>query len=427
MTFEKRKVDSGASVNDAKQTSSHKTRFASRLFSAEEALPELVAGTEELRSLLSAARIEDSQSRSRSFERVKALVTLSRLADLPVSKQTLSESGAGRILNDVFFRKHNDRDVRRQSKFLVDYWRASVMHDASRQSTRSGGDCIAAAASKRIASSAAATSKTSSDNPKRHCADSRVSQHIGPPRQPSMFHAVSSSPRCHASQAPGIACSRDPRSPAVSPSDQSQSKAVPFSNGHAEAPGVQSSSPPPQACIDETASCQIENWSIAELKRRVAEFGLSAAKCIEKGDLVLLLRGGVTSAEKVSARPEATGRRQSVAQGRRVSMLRGATRRMSMLRCRPPTTTERDRLLEQRQEIRRVSKAKSDWEVFGLKKRELQQMTRTERQRFVQRRYKELTRLVHPDKCAAELKEVATAAFKKLTHARSCLEKPVVV
>mmetsp|Transcript_20578 Transcript_20578/g.45012 ORF Transcript_20578/g.45012 Transcript_20578/m.45012 type:complete len:254 (-) Transcript_20578:217-978(-) len=76
------------------------------------------------------------------------------------------------------------------------------------------------------------------------------------------------------------------------------------------------------------------------------------------------------------------------------------------------------RLARQQQELRRIARARDHFSVLGLVCKELQRMSLKEREHVILHRYRELSRLVHPDKCPVEIREAATRIFQQLEAAR---------
>lgn len=183
---------------------------------------------------------------------------------------------------------------------------------------------------------------------------------------------------------------------------------------------------------------------MARLKARITELGWSPAGCVEKADLVALLRKASTAAAAAAAAPgmatssapgpgdggaaaasaaEAPPRRYSYGgvRGSRRPSLGATLRRTSLLRQRARRSGARqpqaqvERQAKAKAEIDRILAAKDDLEILGLSKREASQSS-------LQSRYRILTLQVHPDKCPPDLKEAATAAFHRLEAARGrCL------
>eukprot|EP00928_Gymnodinium_smaydae_P050873 TRINITY_DN3440_c0_g1_i5.p1 TRINITY_DN3440_c0_g1~~TRINITY_DN3440_c0_g1_i5.p1 ORF type:complete len:315 (+),score=65.63 TRINITY_DN3440_c0_g1_i5:88-945(+) len=140
--------------------------------------------------------------------------------------------------------------------------------------------------------------------------------------------------------------------------------------------------------------------TIRQLKARIAALGLSVAGCTEREDLVALLRGDVGGA-------------------RRRSFLRKSLRRASLRRAslpkRPAFAASAAR---QREELMRIAKAQDGLQVLGLTWRELRRLPGQEREKLVVRRYRDLCRAVHPDKCPPDLRAAATRAFQRLETAK---------
>jgi len=119
--------------------------------------------------------------------------------------------------------------------------------------------------------------------------------------------------------------------------------------------------------------------------------------------------------------------RTSIGNMRRLSILRqraGTPQRLS--RCRMYPQKQR-----QRQELARIAKAKRSLQVLGFDEgsriarhgvNDLEAFRQQDDWRLlVQRRYRELTRLLHPDKCPPELKSEATVVFRRIVAAKTDL------
>lgn len=193
----------------------------------------------------------------------------------------------------------------------------------------------------------------------------------------------------------------------------------------------------------------VTELTVRQLKSRAAELGLNTSGCTERGDLVALLRGAMVSGDS-PAGPTASPkigitarrrtllrrslRRQSAAL-RRSSMMKrsaaqskrsgsqSATLRRSSVTKRRFSVTKRpvnvaERLARQREELGRIVWAVDAFQVLGLAWNDLRPLARKEREQAVLKRYRDLCRRVHPDKCPPELCNIATRAFQRLEMAK---------
>lgn len=147
----------------------------------------------------------------------------------------------------------------------------------------------------------------------------------------------------------------------------------------------------------------------------ILKLGLDAQQCVEKADLVALL---VDSAAGNKGSP----RSQRRSSHPRSPCSRGFARRVSrsrksILRGSPtiPNTGEpSSRLLAVSRELQRVLRARSYHDVLGLQGTAGSPESRT----AVLQRYRELCKVVHPDKCPASLALLSAEAFQKLEAAK---------
>jgi len=153
----------------------------------------------------------------------------------------------------------------------------------------------------------------------------------------------------------------------------------------------------------------VSEWTVKQLMCRIQELGLSVSGCLEKSELVALLR----KQPSASARPQ-TAKRLSKGRlsfGRR-SMLRRQTQTVQEAAS-PGTSCPDTRA--QLAAIQRILQAKDDLAVLELRH---VAVPRAELERMVLRRCREMYRFVHPDKCAPELQELATRGFQRLEAAK---------
>jgi len=166
--------------------------------------------------------------------------------------------------------------------------------------------------------------------------------------------------------------------------------------------------------------------TIKQLKERIEHQGLSSDGCIEKQDLIHLL-GQRRAGSPISQRQKFKCMRrnsklfhrrrtlgpQSPFSCKSSSMLHS---RKSILRgnpCKAAPIKEKS-VDEQRKEIKIILRAKSWMEMLSIDASDLVHLGRAEKVQIVQKRFRKLSRLVHPDKCPRDLRQLATRAFQKL-------------
>lgn len=326
----------------------------------------------------------------------QVLAIFRRLESLPVSRDTMKDTGIGLIVNHACFRAHEDAAVRRRCRALVAGWKVKLGF------CRRQPDDLEASAKRR-----------------------RVASRGGGRRAGNA--ATFGSRRSFGAGA----------SPEQVPKDDSEGDSSP--------------------AAAEPQSEDIVQWPVQRLKSRIKELGLNPAGCIEKSELIALLKRASCRTPPSSPTPQASaaaqpppyapgtppaqapaglhgagawtmprrsGQRLTVGSFGRMSLLRG--RRKS--RARQSAGLAANRSASQRAEVRRILSAGDALDVFGMK--ELfpgatkgtpavgaDELIR-ERRKAILRRYHELCRLVHPDKCPAELGEAATQAFQRLEDAK---------
>jgi len=163
--------------------------------------------------------------------------------------------------------------------------------------------------------------------------------------------------------------------------------------------------------------------TVQELKAKIAALGLSTSQCVEKADLVALLRA--------SPRPCTSGtpgRRRSGTRAARTSSgaaLRGRRSLVRALHCvkatrvssqRSAAAKKRPRLEER---LRGIAQATDDFSALGLTRAQVQGLPEQERAELVRRCFRELACFAHPDKCPPELQGAASRAFRRLAAART--------
>lgn len=228
-------------------------------------------------------------------------------------------------------------------------------------------------------------------------------------------------------------------SPAVPPSVASPTFSATFASqatSFGGSGGPSSAGPCGSCTVTSTSSSRPRRPSLSarpvcELKAQVLHLGLNSSGCTEKADLVALLRAAASPAAAVGhglrraavqpppPRPAVEARRPAHAAiaSARKSGLRRRSLRHSLLQ---PTS-----VTLQRDELQRIMRAKDDLGVLGLRWQDVRSLSQPERQRVVLRRFRELSRRVHPDKCPAELREAATRAFQRLEVAKQHCTGPL--
>jgi hypothetical protein len=169
---------------------------------------------------------------------------------------------------------------------------------------------------------------------------------------------------------------------------------------------------------------------VTELKATITELGLDASLCIEKSELVALLRTVGPSRTPIRG----VSRMSLRSQDRRVSFLRAARRkslvaaagRKSWLRAaahaaKPVQNKAKAAAgsAQQREHLQRIAQATDDFAALGLLRTELQAMPLKARSELVLHKWRKLAAIVHPDKCSPALAALATRAFRRLGAAKS--------
>lgn len=169
------------------------------------------------------------------------------------------------------------------------------------------------------------------------------------------------------------------------------------------------------------SDAELAQWPVVRLRARIKELGLSSAGCVEKSDLISLLRGASLlqdSAAKSRRRSLRPLRRTSLPATPRGPAGRPSSGRRSLLRRRRSVKDPAPvRLLSQKNELKRILRAGGALDVLGIQGN-VQSITPRDRGHLIRRRYRELSRLVHPDKCPPELRDLATRAFQRLEDAK---------
>merc|ERR1711924_580688 len=73
-----------------------------------------------------------------------------------------------------------------------------------------------------------------------------------------------------------------------------------------------------------------------------------------------------------------------------------------------------------RKELMRILRARDAFAVFGFQERSLRRTPHKEYQQKILRKHRELSLMIHPDKCPHELRSIARA-FQSLEEASKCL------
>lgn len=174
----------------------------------------------------------------------------------------------------------------------------------------------------------------------------------------------------------------------------------------------------------------LDQWSVQQLKAYICDLGLKTDGCVEKTDLIHLIQGSkVQSIVTKSRRSSFYMRRVSAPGiGKRKSMRRASVTmvgRKSLLRMRHAKSFQTSEVAMQMQdrkvECMRIMCACDAFEVFGFRDHHKKQMPQKEWKKLVLKRHRDLSLLVHPDKCPEELRGVATRAFQRLEEANKCL------
>eukprot|EP00408_Alexandrium_pacificum_P019617 CAMPEP_0171194806 /NCGR_PEP_ID=MMETSP0790-20130122/21078_1 /TAXON_ID=2925 /ORGANISM="Alexandrium catenella, Strain OF101" /LENGTH=302 /DNA_ID=CAMNT_0011660013 /DNA_START=37 /DNA_END=945 /DNA_ORIENTATION=+ len=172
---------------------------------------------------------------------------------------------------------------------------------------------------------------------------------------------------------------------------------------------------------------------VSELKARLTSLGVGTSRCVEKADLVALLRSagvperGPAGAAGAKRRPSLLG-----ASARRTASARLSMGRRSVLRNLHCTKKPQQAgaAMGQKQleaQLKMVLRAADDFTALGLTRREVETLPSAERAALVRKRWRALTLQAHPDKLPASLKPLAAKAFRRLAAARDGLLRGAAV
>jgi len=284
---------------------------------------------------------------------------LGKMASLPVTRRLLHESGAGRELNNDFFRTNKCIALRQHSRGLIRCWRNLIsLQDAVAASAEAAG------------------------NP-----------HAGP-----KSHSCSSVP---------------------SGGEHNEHSEKPANDS-----GVYGHANP-----ERSADTDLTRRTVTELKATITELGLDASLCIEKSELVELLRSvspsrtPIRGVKRLSLRSQ--DRRSSLRAARRKSLV-AAVGRKSWLRAaahaaKPVQNKAKGAAgsAQRREHLQHIAQATDDFAALGLLRAELQAMPLKARSKLVLHKWRKLAAVVHPDKCSPDLTTLATRAFRRLAAAKS--------
>jgi len=317
------------------------------------ALPE---ATQRLQSLREAASCPGYSSDGDSVPFMEAL---GRMACLPVTRQLLHESGAGRELNNVFFRTHNCSALRQNSRRLIRCWRSLIS----------------------IQDAVAAATATAAD-------------HLGP-KGHNCLNVPSGGQQTGRSDS---SCDGSGK------------------NGHTN--------------VEQAADTDLTRRTVTELKATIMELGLDASLCIEKSELVALLRTvgpsqtPIHGARRLSLRSQ--DRRGSFLRAARRKSLVAAVGRKSWLRAaahaaKPVQNKAKAAAgsAQRRKHLQHIAQATDDFAALGLLRAELQATPLKARSELVVHKWRKLAAVVHPDKCSPDLATLATRAFRRLAAAKN--------
>eukprot|EP00931_Biecheleriopsis_adriatica_P081201 TRINITY_DN54535_c0_g1_i1.p1 TRINITY_DN54535_c0_g1~~TRINITY_DN54535_c0_g1_i1.p1 ORF type:complete len:355 (+),score=62.24 TRINITY_DN54535_c0_g1_i1:125-1189(+) len=306
------------------------------------------------------------------------LLTLGRISELQVCRQVLLKTGIGREVNHRFLRMHPCAAVRDFSRGIVCSWRAAVKKERN--------ICSPRCAQQKDRGTKSASKRSDISGEESFC-DKNASG-TGAQATSSLLRSG------------GL-------NQAVIVIDEDEQDAQRTGIEAAHTPNLAAK---PESNNSEKAVADMSEWSVMQLKARIRELGLSSVGCTERQDLLLLLS---------KAEVKDHGQTSHMLSGklkRRMTLGRAATSRLSLLRRMHPGSeasqaAKSSQVLSQRRELERVMRAKTSASLLGLREQE------TRNSCLVRQRFRELSRLVHPDKCPLELRPVATQAFGKLKAA----------
>lgn len=365
---------------------------------------------------------------------LEALQILRHLERLTVSRQLLQLTGVGREVNHAFFRRHEDPELRMLSVALVRSWKASLGFGPRGPAENAGSAaahdaaCDASAGSRkrpRVQTPGVDTvwrqgffpvdAATATDSPSFRATKPDVGRPTASAgfADPGQWCATTQGVGGLTSQAE--VCHRSPFHPGRGADEERPSAS------HVTRRGTH-------------ATADLSVLSVKELKARVVQAGLDAAMCTEKSDLVELLvnargsganqRAGpkVSAAAEDSALFVAAPRSQTGCRRSRLSTGRQSVGRLSLLRSKAPDVSRAKggEMIRQRQrdEIRRIALAKDDRSILGMDRGDAVSRRNKGHKAAVLQQFRSISRVVHPDKCPADLREAATRAFQRLECAR---------
>eukprot|EP00930_Biecheleria_cincta_P049881 TRINITY_DN35085_c0_g1_i1.p1 TRINITY_DN35085_c0_g1~~TRINITY_DN35085_c0_g1_i1.p1 ORF type:complete len:363 (-),score=55.57 TRINITY_DN35085_c0_g1_i1:186-1274(-) len=303
------------------------------------------------------------------------LLALAGLSGMRLSRHLLQKTGIGREVNHRFLRMHPCAAVRDFSHGLVCTWKSAVAQERNLMSSQHAW---------RETYNARTAPKQSDEKRKHESCNQAAIRKI--PKTASH----------------GLMPEGDGDIVIVDDEDEQDPQRANHESGRAPTP---ESTPGSNPCM-----ADMSQWTVSQLKSKIRELGLSSVGCTEKRDLVVLLS---TAAANVSVQTLNSSPRHFK---RRMTLGRAATSRLSLLRRRRPDgeasqSAKLSKVPSQRHQLERVMRAKNSAALLGLCEKEMRSRC------LVKKRFCELSRLVHPDKCPPELRAVATQAFSKLKAA----------
>lgn len=306
------------------------------------------------------------------------LLTLAGLSEMQLSRHLLQKTGIGREVNHHFLRIHPCAAVRDFSRGIVFTWKLAVAKERNIMS---------------------------SQYPGREAYNARTAPKILKEKGTNVFCNQAASGKRAKTERCCFRPERDCHTVILVDEDEQDAQRTNHESARAPTPGT---NPESNSCMKGVAD--MSQWTITQLKSRTRELGLSSVGCTEKRDLVLLLS---TAAAKDSVQTSNSSLRRLK---RRMTLGRAATSRLSLLRRKRSVgeaaqTAKPSKVPSQRHQLERVMCAKNSAALLGLRENEMRNSG------LVKKRFCELSRLVHPDKCPPELRAVATQAFTKLKAA----------
>eukprot|EP00929_Paragymnodinium_shiwhaense_P052781 TRINITY_DN26433_c0_g1_i1.p1 TRINITY_DN26433_c0_g1~~TRINITY_DN26433_c0_g1_i1.p1 ORF type:complete len:433 (+),score=64.00 TRINITY_DN26433_c0_g1_i1:114-1412(+) len=378
-----------------------------------------------------------SQEEHLQMAALRIVSVLLRLDELVVSKSLLAQTGAGREVNHRFIRKHPDKTVRMESQKLVQKWRDIV----TRRTTCSDASRAGKGQAERSASSPARSGRGArmAASPGGASAQDGRLDGTGPVRSShGEGDAASAFKDWSVQRLKAAMCALGLHTELSSCVEKADLAAALrryvealfagrwcIDSGHVAVAGNtitwEDGWKAAFQFTDVDAVCL--HWEGTVLHGKLKNDRLSW----DDGDVWIRSRGQNGQRPAKKAAPAAAKERLSISKAKRLSLL--SRRPGCSARCHTRRRLSVDPLASRkadiRHELKRIAAARTPAAILGLDGNNTtsrgRRLSRGTWSAFVQSRYRELTRLVHPDKCPADLQSRATAAFQILTDAKNRL------